>query len=141
MATEANRDAAEQSLDIAKSALAAGNLDKAQKFAEKAMKLYPSDEVSLSANQHTVLCLPPMIMHHIFLGTILCSKVIPPSSLSVHRLAAHHVAKACAEACFIHLDAHVHACYSSSKTSAYQSKCLFGQASAVQRCVLFEHAA
>ena len=47
MAAEANKDAAVQSLDIAKSALAAGNLDKAQKFAEKAMKLYPSDEVSL----------------------------------------------------------------------------------------------
>ena len=47
MATEANKDAAVQSLDIAKSALAAGHLDKAQKFADKAMKLYPSDEVNL----------------------------------------------------------------------------------------------
>lgn len=45
MATEANRDAAEQSLEIAKGALATGNIEKAQKFAEKAMKLYPSDEV------------------------------------------------------------------------------------------------
>ena len=45
MADIANRDAAEQSLDIAKAALAANNLDKAQKFVEKAMKLYPSDEV------------------------------------------------------------------------------------------------
>ncbi|KAL3131663.1 hypothetical protein ABBQ38_007957 [Trebouxia sp. C0009 RCD-2024] len=45
MATEANKDAAVQSLDIAKAALVAGNLDKAQRFAEKAMKLYPSDEV------------------------------------------------------------------------------------------------
>lgn len=45
MADIANRDAAEQSLDIAKAALAANNLIKAQKFVEKAMKLYPSDEV------------------------------------------------------------------------------------------------
>lgn len=63
MATEANRDAAEQSLDIAKSALVAGNLDKAQKFAEKAMKLYPSDEVSPSANQHTIFCLRLVCMY------------------------------------------------------------------------------
>ena len=48
MATEANRDAAEQSLEIAKGALATGNIEKAQKFAEKAMKLYPSDEVCLA---------------------------------------------------------------------------------------------
>ena len=55
MATEANKDAAEQSLDLAKSALAAGNLEKAQRFAEKAMKLYPSDEVSSQAvNQRSV---------------------------------------------------------------------------------------
>ena len=47
MADIANRDAAEQSLDIAKAALAANNLEKAQKFVEKAMKLYPSDEVQL----------------------------------------------------------------------------------------------
>ncbi len=46
MASEANRDAAEQSLALAKAALAANNLDKAQKFTDKAMKLYPSDEVS-----------------------------------------------------------------------------------------------
>ena len=45
MASEANKDAAIQSLDIARAALAAGQLDKAQKFADKAMKLYPSDEV------------------------------------------------------------------------------------------------
>lgn len=58
MATEANKDAAEQSLDIAKSALAAGNLEKAQRFAEKAMKLYPSDEVSSQAvNQCSVFYL------------------------------------------------------------------------------------
>ena len=56
MATEANKDAAEQSLDIAKSALATGNLDKAQKFAEKAMKLYPSDEVSRTANAPSCPC-------------------------------------------------------------------------------------
>ena len=46
MADIANRDAAEQSLDIAKAALAANNLEKAQKFVDKAMKLYPSDEVA-----------------------------------------------------------------------------------------------
>lgn len=46
MTTVANRDAAVQSLDIAKAAVVAGNLDRAQHFAEKAMKLSPSDEVS-----------------------------------------------------------------------------------------------
>lgn len=51
MADIANRDAAEQSLDIAKAALAANNLTKAQKFVEKAMKLYPSDEVRKVAIQ------------------------------------------------------------------------------------------
>lgn len=45
MASEANRDAAEQSLALARSALAAGNLEKAQKFADMAKRLYPSDEV------------------------------------------------------------------------------------------------
>lgn len=56
MATEANKDAAVQSLDIAKAALVAGNLDKAQRFAEKAMKLYPSDEVcpSVSIQYHSI---------------------------------------------------------------------------------------
>ena len=50
MATEANKDAAVQSLDIAKAALVTGNLEKAQRFADKAMKLYPSDEVCRSAS-------------------------------------------------------------------------------------------
>ena len=49
MANEANRDAAEQSLALARSALAAGNLEKAQKFADMAKRLYPSDEVSFAA--------------------------------------------------------------------------------------------
>jgi hypothetical protein len=49
MASEANRDAAEQSLALARSALAAGNLEKAQKFADMAKRLYPSDEVSFAA--------------------------------------------------------------------------------------------
>lgn len=62
MANEANRDAAEQSLGLARSALAAGNLEKAQKFAEMAKRLYPSDEVSFAAacngcvSSHPVAC-------------------------------------------------------------------------------------
>ncbi len=62
MANEANRDAAEQSLVLARSALAAGNLEKAQKFADMAKRLYPSDEVSFAAackicvSSHPVAC-------------------------------------------------------------------------------------
>lgn len=42
-----NADEAGRCLQIARSALQAGNPEKAARFAEKAMKLYPSDEVSL----------------------------------------------------------------------------------------------
>ena len=55
MATEANKDAAVQSLDIAKAALVTGNLEKAQRFADKAMKLYPSDEVCRSASAALII--------------------------------------------------------------------------------------
>jgi len=49
-------------LGLARSALAAGNLEKAQKFAEMAKRLYPSDEVSFAAacngcvSSHPVAC-------------------------------------------------------------------------------------
>jgi len=42
---QANKDEAEKALAIAKAALERGLDDKARRFAEKAMKLYPSDEV------------------------------------------------------------------------------------------------
>ena len=41
-----NKEQAEKCLTIARDALAAGNLEKASRFGEKAMKLYPHDEVS-----------------------------------------------------------------------------------------------
>ena len=41
----ANQDEARKCLEIATGALQIGNLDKATRFAEKAMKLYPNDEV------------------------------------------------------------------------------------------------
>lgn len=48
MGDVANQDEAKKCLDIANAALQAGNLDKATRFAEKAMKLYPHDEVPFS---------------------------------------------------------------------------------------------
>ena len=47
----ANHDEAKKCLDIANAALQAGNLDKAGRFAEKAMKLFPNDEVRKSAHK------------------------------------------------------------------------------------------
>ena len=41
----ANKEQAEKCLTIARDALAAGNLEKATRFGEKSMKLYPHDEV------------------------------------------------------------------------------------------------
>ena len=41
----ANKEQAEKCLAIARDALAAGNLEKATRFGEKSMKLYPHDEV------------------------------------------------------------------------------------------------
>ena len=46
MSDVANLDEAEKCLEIAKAALQVGNLDKATRFAEKAMKLHPHDEAS-----------------------------------------------------------------------------------------------
>ena len=85
MATEANKDAAEQSLDIAKSALAAGHLEKAQKFAEKAMKLYPSDEVSSQAIKHRIPVVEPMPVQNTYsaLHSILILLHIHPSLRNV----------------------------------------------------------
>lgn len=45
MVDVANQDEAKKCLEIATSALQIGSLDKATRFAEKAMKLYPNDEV------------------------------------------------------------------------------------------------
>jgi hypothetical protein len=45
MGDVANRDDAQKCLQIAESALAAGDLDKAQRFADKAMKLFPNEQV------------------------------------------------------------------------------------------------
>ena len=45
MGDVANKDESDKCLDIAKAALQAGNLDKAARFADKALKLYPSDQV------------------------------------------------------------------------------------------------
>lgn len=45
MGEAANRDEAFKCLQIAEASLAKGDLDKAQRFAEKAMKLLPSEEV------------------------------------------------------------------------------------------------
>ncbi len=44
MGDVANLDEARRCLEIASANLASGNLDKAHRFAEKAMKLYPNDE-------------------------------------------------------------------------------------------------
>ena len=46
MGDVANQDEAKKCLEIAGNNLSAGHLEKAQRFAEKAMKLYPNDEVS-----------------------------------------------------------------------------------------------
>ena len=45
MGDVANQDEAKKCLEIASSNLQSGHLDKATRFAEKAMKLYPNDEV------------------------------------------------------------------------------------------------
>ena len=45
MADDANKEQADKCLDIAREALAAGALEKATRFGEKAMKLAPNDEV------------------------------------------------------------------------------------------------
>ena len=45
MGDAANKDEAAKALEIARAALDRGAVDRAQKFAEKAMKLFPNDEV------------------------------------------------------------------------------------------------
>ncbi|KAK9830407.1 hypothetical protein WJX72_011593 [[Myrmecia] bisecta] len=47
----ANKDESDKCLQIAQAALTAGNYDKAARFADKAMKLYPSDQVRLVLRQ------------------------------------------------------------------------------------------
>lgn len=46
MGDVANKDEASKALDVARAAFDRGTLDKAQRFADKAMRLYPNDEVS-----------------------------------------------------------------------------------------------
>ena len=48
MADVANQDEAKKCLEIASSNLQSGHLDKAHRFAEKAMKLFPCDEARTS---------------------------------------------------------------------------------------------
>lgn len=50
MGDVANQDEAKKCLEIASSNLQSGHLDKATRFAEKAMKLYPNDEVARLAD-------------------------------------------------------------------------------------------
>lgn len=45
MGDVANKDEASKALDVARAALDRGLLEKAQRFGEKAMRLYPNDEV------------------------------------------------------------------------------------------------
>lgn len=45
MGDVANKDEASKALDVARAAFDRGLLDKAQRFGEKAMRLYPNDEV------------------------------------------------------------------------------------------------
>ena len=40
----ANKDEARRCLEVARANLASGSIDKAHRFAEKAMKLFPDDE-------------------------------------------------------------------------------------------------
>ena len=54
--SDANRGEAMRCLDIARAAAAAHDLLKAERFAEKAMRLFPSDEVPpLHSSEATVL--------------------------------------------------------------------------------------
>ena len=56
----ANKEQAEKCLVIAREALAAGNIEKASRFGEKSMKLYPHDEVcSLQPEKQLQLCKLP----------------------------------------------------------------------------------
>ena len=48
MGDVANQDEAKKCLEIASANLQSGHLEKATRFAEKAMKLYPNDEVILT---------------------------------------------------------------------------------------------
>lgn len=43
---EANKEAAAQCLEVAERALAAGDLEKAERFVQKAQRLFPTDLVS-----------------------------------------------------------------------------------------------
>jgi hypothetical protein len=45
----ANKDESSKCAEIARQALAAGDVDKAERFANKAMRLYPQDEVRRSS--------------------------------------------------------------------------------------------
>ena len=131
MAAEANKDAAEQSLDIAKSALAAGNLEKAQRFAEKAMKLYPSDEVSQSISQSiNDLSHSCKIAPHALAKNVLCS--VPDIQIATHSsLSAHCLAKACVKPCLLPCCCHVHVDGNSLVRSCRQVSCLVAKPASI----------
>ena len=83
MTTVANRDAAVQSLEVARAALFADHLDKAQHFAKKAMKLSPSDEVSNLGSaqaQHKLILLQLLHNHTSCKGTVRSLHVALPLS-------------------------------------------------------------
>ncbi len=46
---EANREQADKCLEVAEAALSAGDTAKAERFAVKALKLFPNDKVGRSA--------------------------------------------------------------------------------------------
>lgn len=54
MVDVANKDESRKCVEVARAALQAGDLDKAKRFAEKALKLFPTDEVEtqLKSTQH-----------------------------------------------------------------------------------------
>ena len=51
----ANKDEAAKALEVARAALNIGALDKAQRFGEKAMRLFPNDEVWPSSSANTAI--------------------------------------------------------------------------------------
>lgn len=77
MGDVANQDEARKCLEIAAGNMQSGHLEKASRFAEKAMKLYPNDEVRYkycpqpSSEQHVHLGLSPISLPSNIPGTVL----------------------------------------------------------------------
>jgi hypothetical protein len=66
----ANRDAAFECLDIAKAALRAGDHVRAEKFSQKALKLYRCQQVGIDAMQHKP------VVPFLAVSCSLCSKTV-----------------------------------------------------------------